>query len=458
MFIFDLITFCTSQVIFFIGGWIFFQRGLFKDFEVTLNAISVQLLFSLTFALSCGFLELIIFEITDVLARPSRLQFWRWTLAIMCLQLIAVIPLNICFSVVSSSAGARPLAHRVVGTIVLWLVFLIVFWKLGDPHPVDSESYGVMCLTQAIGRIAVVGVTAIAALSGFGAVYTPYTFLGYFVASPTLDHIRTQDKALLSTVNSLVQRKKRIAFAIRRQKQSAAHQQKSRGWGTSFFGSMLGGSTDVATENIELLRTEASALENLSTQLFLETHDLRAEYVRGKKLETLKGKFLHVVGHFLSGFCVYKIVMATVNILLNRVGKKDPITRGFEICVTWFGIDIDVVFWSQQLSFLLVGVLIVMSVRNILITLTKFFRFFASTNSSKMIVLIMSQVMGMYFTSLVIMMRMNMPIRYREIIIEVLGDLDFHFHHQWFDRIFLVSALSCMLTVYISRIKYQSMD
>jgi len=457
MFVFDFLVFCSTKVLFFLGGWIFFQKGLFKDFEVTVNAASVQLLFSLTFALSCGFLELIIYEITDVFTRPSRLEFWRWTLSIMCTQLIVVIPLNIAFSIVSSSGEARPIPQRIGGALIIWLGFLFVFWKLGDPHPVDSASYGELCLTQAIGRIAVVGVTVIAALSGFGAVYTPFNFLGYFVASPNLDQIRAQDKALLSTMDSLVQRKKRIAFAVRRQKQSAAHQQASRGWGSSLFGNMLGGA-DPMTENISLLRTEAAALQNLSTQLFLETHDIRLEHARAKKLETLQGKFLHVVGHFLSAFCVYKIVMATVNIVLNRVGKKDPITRGFEICVNWFGIDVDVEFWSQQLSFLVVGVLIVMSVRNILITLTKFFRFFASTNSSKMIVLFLSQVMGMYFTSLVIMMRMNMPIRYRSIIIEVLGDLEFRFYHQWFDRIFLVSALSCMLTVYVSRIKYKASD
>jgi len=75
------------------------------------------------------------------------------------------------------------------------------------------------------------------------------------------------------------------------------------------------------------------ALENLSTQLFLETHDLRQEVLRSEKQATLKGQAQHVIGHFLSGFCVYKIVMATVNIAFNRVGKKDPITRAFEIGV-----------------------------------------------------------------------------------------------------------------------------
>eukprot|EP00041_Stephanoeca_diplocostata_P010951 m.175311 g.175311 ORF g.175311 m.175311 type:complete len:63 (+) comp18350_c0_seq7:310-498(+) len=57
----------------------------------------------------------------------------------------------------------------------------------------------------------------------------------------------------------------------------------------------------------------------------------------------------------------------------------------------------------------------------------------------------MSQVMGMYFVSLVIMMRMNMPERYRAKLVDVLGDLEFSYYHHWFDRIFLV-RLTCSPT------------
>merc|ERR1711935_857822 len=141
------------------------------------------------------------------------------------------------------------------------------------------------------------------------------------------------------------------------------------------------------------------------------------------------------------------IFMALINIVFNRIKKKDPVTRGFEIAVHWFGLNVDVEVWSQQISFLLVGVLIVLSVRNLLIQLTKLFHFFASSSSVNFIVLFMSQVMGMYFISLVILMRMNMPARYREIIGKVLGDLEFNFYHRWFDVIFLVSATFTILYV-----------
>jgi hypothetical protein len=53
------------------------------------------------------------------------------------------------------------------------------------------------------------------------------------------------------------------------------------------------------------------------------------------------------------------------------VGKKDVITRGFEIAVHWCGFDIDVSFWTQHVSFLLVGAIVVTSIRGLLLTLTK---------------------------------------------------------------------------------------
>jgi len=61
----------------------------------------------------------------------------------------------------------------------------------------------------------------------------------------------------------------------------------------------------------------------------------------------------------------------TVNIVLDRVGRVDPVTRGLEICVHWIGLDVDVRFWSQHVSFILVGCIVLTSIRGLLLTLTK---------------------------------------------------------------------------------------
>jgi len=400
--------------------------------------------------------ELIIFEIGGVMDQPSRFMFWKTTLSGMCVQLIIVLPLYLSYWLISSVASDKPFLTRALASIVSWGVYLYGFWKLKSPFAGQMEEPPGL-FHEAIGRIGVVGVTSVAALSGFGAVSTPYKYLGYFVRTTSDADIADKKRALLHTYSSVIHRKKRIAIA--KKKLAVSSQTQSSGWGLGgWLGSAIG-SASGHTENVEALETENAALEDISKAVFFELHDMVTENLRTKALTTLKGRYFHIAGHFLSGYCVYKIFMALINIVFNRIKKKDPVTRGFEIAVHWFGLNVDVEVWSQQISFLLVGVLIVLSVRNLLIQLTKLFHFFASSSSGNFIVLFMSQVMGMYFISLVILMRMNMPARYREIIGQVLGDLEFNFYHRWFDVIFLISATFTILYVTLTYLyKQQGKD
>lgn len=43
---------------------------------------------------------------------------------------------------------------------------------------------------------------------------------------------------------------------------------------------------------------------------------------------TLQGKYFNVLGHFFSLYCMWKIFICTINIIFDRVGKKDVVTRG----------------------------------------------------------------------------------------------------------------------------------
>lgn len=79
----------------------------------------------------------------------------------------------------------------------------------------------------------------------------------------------------------------------------------------------------------------------------------------------------------------------------------------------------------------------------------QFFYKISSSKSSNIIVLVLAQIMGMYFCSSVLLMRMNMPSEYRVIITEVLGGLHFNFYHRWFDVIFLVSAITTIVVLYL---------
>lgn len=435
----DFLVVTVSQVLFFAGGWVFFMKKLFKDYEV--HHLSVQLLFSITFSLSCTMFELIIFEILGFLDSSSRYLHWKLGLYAILFMLIVLLPFYIGYLIISNT---RFVQTRLVKPLALgaWLVFVYLFWKIGDPFPILSTKHGILSMEQVISRVGVVGVTLMAVLSGFGAVNYPYTSMAYFMRVVTATDVQNMEKKLLQTLDVIIMKKKRMAVA-QREKQSVSSRKGI--WG------MLQSVTSLpGTEDIGQLKQSVEALEEFSRQLFLETVELHNMLERIEWSHTFKGKYFNFIGYFFSLYCIWKIFICTINIVFDRVGKVDPVTRGMQIAVHYMGFDVDVKFWSQHISFILVGIIVVTSIRGLLITLTKFFYAISSSKSSNIIVLALAQVMGMYFVSSVLLIRMNMPAEYRSIITEVLGELQFNFYHRWFDVIFLVSALTSIGFLYLA--------
>ncbi|KAJ1952098.1 hypothetical protein EC988_003736 [Linderina pennispora] len=106
-------------------------------------------------------------------------------------------------------------------------------------------------------------------------------------------------------------------------------------------------------------------------------------------------------------------------------------------------------FWSQQLSFAIVGMMVIGSIRGLLIQFTKLFSF-SNTVSPGNVVLFLAHILGMYFVSCMLMMRMSLPPKYRPMISEVLQTTGFYFYKRWFDTLFLVSVVASALLLFLS--------
>ncbi|EDV26153.1 uncharacterized protein TRIADDRAFT_23402 [Trichoplax adhaerens] len=440
-FITDSVIMFISQILFFGFGWLFFMRRLFKDYEV--RHVMVQFIFSVTFALSCTMFELIIFEIMGFLDPGSRFFHWKLGLYSMLCMAVLILPFYIAYYAVGNTRIGPFHRNRFITALVSWFVFIYFFWKLGDPFPILSRKHGILSIEQLVSRVGVIGVTIIGILSGFGAVNCPYTYMAVFTRNISDGDIYSLEKRITQTIDMILTKKKRyIKFGTA----ATQEQKKSR---MQFVWNMISGGS-AGSENISHLKNEVDALEELSRQLFLESVDMHATKARIAYSRTLKGRYFNLMGYFFSLYCIWKIFICTINIVFDRVGKTDPVTRGFEILVNYLGFDVDVKFWSQHVSFFLVGIMIVTSIRGLLITLTKFFNAISSSKSSNAIVLCLAEIMGMYFVSSVVLMRMNVPAKYRLIITKVLGDLQFSFYHRWFDVIFLISALSSIGFLYVA--------
>lgn len=417
---------------------------LFRDYE--LHHYLVQLIFCINFTLSCTMFELIIFEIADVLDIGSRYFHWYTALYSMLFMVVVITPFYIFYFIISTTRKVSTSLHKPL-SLLTWCVFFYFFWKVGDPFPILSPKHGILSIEQGVSRVGVIGVTVMALLSGFGAVTYPYTSMTIFMRPVTSADVQQIEKKLLQTMEMIVMKKKKIVMA-EKEKELSRQRGGNDGWWGKF--KQAASSSGNGGETTVQLKNDTKALEELSRHLFLESHDLQNMRERIEWSTTWQGKYFNFLGYFFSIYCIWKIFISTVNIVFDRVGKVDPITKTFDIAVNWFGIDVDVQFWSQNISFIVVGILIFCSTRGLLLTMSKFFIWISSSKSSNIIVLFFSQIMGMYFTAMVILMRMNMPAEYRAIISSVLGDLQFNFYHRWFDLMFLVAATISILFLYLA--------
>ena len=75
----------------------------------------------------------------------------------------------------------------------------------------------------------------------------------------------------------------------------------------------------------------------------------------------------------------------------------------------------------------------------------------SSAVTSNSVLLFLAEVMGTYFISVVLLIRMAMPVTYRKAITRVIGDVEFNFFHRWGDFIFVVTAASTIVVFVLVR-------
>ena len=107
------------------------------------------------------------------------------------------------------------------------------------------------------------------------------------------------------------------------------------------------------------------------------------------------------------------------------------------------------------MSFVFLGVLIFFKHQGFLLRLMNIFSATAAVGHDQMGVLV-SWLMGLYLMSTVLLMRMDMPAQYRQIITEAMGaDVRFNIFYRWSDEIFSLSAL-VSLAVFVAKNEFKT--
>ena len=110
----------------------------------------------------------------------SRWLRWKVDIASIVFLLVVAVPWKLFYSVFSSSRSERLRKAAAFGGAVLMLFYWHFFWSILDAFPImtsgknDSDADDTSRLDligESVGRIAIVGVSLMASISGFGAVY-----------------------------------------------------------------------------------------------------------------------------------------------------------------------------------------------------------------------------------------------------------------------------------------------
>eukprot|EP00835_Amoeboradix_gromovi_P005609 NODE_544_length_6876_cov_0.251439.p1 type:complete len:442 gc:universal NODE_544_length_6876_cov_0.251439:5156-6481(+) len=430
----------------------FFAKGLFFIFSfVYLSAkilafrnvdIFVKLLFASVASTSISLLCLLPVEILNLLPPNSRFFFWKLEISVLLILVIIVVPLYQIHCI-------APLRYRSLFTFCIYLLYLKLFnsVSLVDQNASTWDNY---IISFGLPRASVIGVALMAFLSGFGAVNSPYETMFVFMRKVDHDTIISYERRICSSLD-MIYLKRASVLELR----NSSNNKQSI---TGFVKDIWSGNYSKTQQ----LNDELYASEQLYVQMLYELDELYCDKQKLDYKSTWKGKYYNTLGWLFSIYCIYRLIMCIINTLFNRFGEIDPITNVLTFYIkytnqTTLGED-DIEAITQPLSFISVGVLVLCSIRGVLIQLLKLFRRFSRNIPPHHIILLFSQLLGMYFLSTVLLMRLNLPVAYRGLLTEVLGNMSFHFYHKWFDVIFLLSALSSISIIYIAESSKSKID
>lgn len=433
-------------------GLLFVNQGLYKDFDG--KDPVAQALFAVVFALSANLLLLILSEILGVLTHRTRLITWRGDVISLLAIILAALPYYQCYKLLARSRTLTHF-HASVGSALCVLAFLYAFWYVGKAWPsVSAAGGGFFSMQQIIGRVGILGVSLIAVLSGYGTVNLPYSYLSLFIRPIERSEIAAMEAQHAQALESGEMKKRRIEVA------KAELQQQRLLTGAQGRPSMLRRLVKSVTSpsgaslesTIRALTGEVQALDSLAKALHVEVLELRRERARALSSRGIWGHFKNLLGYLLSAYCLFKIFTCLRALIFGEDFSSDPVSRVFGLIVHKSSrgqVQVDTAVLSQYVTLLFIGVISATSLRGFLKNTQKFFFAVSGAGNTTSLVMILTELTGLYAISSVLLIRKQLPLKYRGAITEALGgELEFEFFHWWFNSIFLACACLTMLLFY----------
>lgn len=422
---------------------------------------------ALTFSTTVGFAALLgvlivceVAEVFDARARAAALDVAVPGLAVC---LVLVVPWLITMSAVvgagrSFSRDRYGRIPRLTWALQLFLfgLWLLVFYSIGPSSTSattpDAES---SIMRAALDRIGIAGTSLMALLSGFASISAPWQSFGSPPSrTPVSESDISRKQAGLDAANEMLLNKRHRLQILERK----ADENREAPVGlVGKLGALWGPSGDEA--EVRALRLEVEGLETMRASLSAGLSTLLARKAEKARAATLTGRMLAVPKTCFSVYCVYR-VLATLLTTLRRLmfasvpgsPPPDPITRFLSLLTTHYDPTIDEAALARQISFLLSGVILLLSLSSLNQTVRLISR--ASPSLLRLaranLPLLLSHTLATYVFSSALLLRSNLPSGVRGAVGDALRTaLEPGFVEAWFQGWFLLGCAATGVGIFV---------
>ncbi|KAL8852960.1 MAG: hypothetical protein Q9221_002210 [Calogaya cf. arnoldii] len=444
-----------------------------------INAVTL----STTLALAAVLAELILCEISNAIDPLARRLAFHFTVSLLLLILVVVIPSLQIQSVISAAGweftGKSKGRLRTAWALqsVATAVWLVTFWWTGEQFlsktsvassasetKAQPQSLSEACLS----RVGIFGITLMGLLSGFASVSAAWQNI-FAKHRAVIETDVSRKAAGLEATNDMLAAKQSRLRALER-KVSDTSQDKN--FFQKAMGSIRGNADQTELKSLEI---EIKGLETMASSLAASHTMLQARLQQQNRSRTLTGRFYLLSSYAFSIFCLYRILTAFYSTLRRSIHSSrlssttssapgqdhpssaptssDPITTLLALVATHYDPHLDRDLYTRQLSFLLSGLILLASFNSVMQTFSLIARFLPSLLRAvnQNLPLLVAQLCGMYTISAALMLSGRVPGQVVGEGLRGMGGGQSGWVDGWFDGWFLGGVSVTILGIWIGR-------
>lgn len=205
----------------------------------------------------------------------------------------------------------------------------------------------------------------------------------------------------------------------------------------------------VGPRGIASLAPDVVAAEKRAEGLFIKYNEAASAWQDILFSRTRTGRLFTLLGAVMLVLCVVRVISAVYNIFSHLfLDKKrgpgngaDRLSAQLHRFLVMIGVKVDLRDVYQYATLAFTSVLLGVNFRSALIRMMSVFSLVSNNDAlSSSAAVLIAHMMGTYVISSTVLIRNFLPPDTRELIVDVMGTMEFQFFQRWFDVLFLSSA------------------